>query len=891
MAGASVALYLLVKIEALVVTATTALGVITAFTAYRGDVAQKAKCLGVAVVTLGQTKSACDASAPAAPSGATPPAPAPVSEGIVCSREGKCTGGSCFAPGTLVMTPHGAAPIETIQVGETVIAPSPEPHAAAAATESHRVVRVIHTPDQPLARLVVEANAGTREALLVTPNHPFWVTGRGWVSVASLAPSDALGEHGELHVASIAMTDRTSDVWNLEVEGAHTYLVGASGALVHNDCGPDAKKLVDQGAQLDKQCSELQKARLQEAEQWRKFTMPQSGLGYGSSIPSGGPYGGGGSGMSGYGSGSGMSGNGSYGGGGGSGFGGYGMPAGGLPRPTVAPNAHAFSDDTLAKLARAQGDWYEKARAVLLDPNVKAEDKSALAKAVADKMAAGACPGTKNGPGFYSQNPNIQREVQRAENAANGAKSATIDWAKTPGGKDVRPAVRENVCSRDGVIAVNDVQDYLRAQFKKEYQRRISAALEKGLAETKDSGNLKRLTQLIFIREQAKTDPRWSKYVDHDGLERLIRILENDSYVQKQLKELTDDSDRGARSSALERYQGRVDYIRSKAFDDYLALHDEADRPAIVVSQIAPIAAIDAATAQRLTEELVARQIAQTVMSMPQAELEAHLGEAIEGMVEGPAAKDAKYVSDASKRVSKAAAAAVAAGRPQDAAKAVGAEIAAMKPEQATRFGRVLKFFEAFDKNGHTSVGATAIGMFLLASEANAGRAFKDRAATLESLATLVKATDAEQYFKFGAWTLRNALQAPSIVAPDTKAATVAAGKATGTAKFLLRAKFLGPLGDAIVIGSLNEKMKKGLELGNSHTVDMNCGKHLSTVVGLGAASYLASMGVIGAATGPAAPIVWLVATGSYVGFSLFDDTNEETILRKLGVHKDNAKK
>ena len=77
---------------------------------------------------------------------------------------------------------------------------------------------------------------GVAEVLETTAEHPFWVVGRGWVAVADLMPGDRLldASGAVLAVDGLVATGRTDTVYNIEVEGYHTYFVGDLGVWVHN---------------------------------------------------------------------------------------------------------------------------------------------------------------------------------------------------------------------------------------------------------------------------------------------------------------------------------------------------------------------------------------------------------------------------------------------------------------------------------------------------------------------------------------------------------------------------------------------------------------------------------------------------------------------------------
>jgi hypothetical protein len=84
---------------------------------------------------------------------------------------------------------------------------------------------------------------GSDLVLQPTALHPLWSADHyDWVRAGQLEPGDKLlTEEGPLEVASVRWLDGIHQVYNLEVAGDHTYLVGDVGLLSHNidGCGPD----------------------------------------------------------------------------------------------------------------------------------------------------------------------------------------------------------------------------------------------------------------------------------------------------------------------------------------------------------------------------------------------------------------------------------------------------------------------------------------------------------------------------------------------------------------------------------------------------------------------------------------------------------------------------
>ena len=93
-------------------------------------------------------------------------------------------------------------------------------------------------PGQPLLALGLSDEDGEQELLEVTPEHPFWVEGTGWTRAGDLIPGQLIpsAHGGWLRVGSVLWPHRFATVFNLEVEGVHTYFAGGLGAWVHNTC-------------------------------------------------------------------------------------------------------------------------------------------------------------------------------------------------------------------------------------------------------------------------------------------------------------------------------------------------------------------------------------------------------------------------------------------------------------------------------------------------------------------------------------------------------------------------------------------------------------------------------------------------------------------------------
>jgi hypothetical protein len=199
--------------------------------------------------------------------------------------------------GTLVLTPLGPVPIESILPGDEVVSVDAETGAPVVA----KVLGVSRgIAAEPCTQVTVDAGrrraeglgaedlgaedrgaggfgAQSLETFTATDGHPFLVlsgegldlrgdaehvplyeplgTPRGrWVRAAELLPGDLVATRsGSATVVRVAPHARPEVVYNLHVEGTARYLVGACGVVVHNSpCSDAAEKAgaskIDRGA-------------------------------------------------------------------------------------------------------------------------------------------------------------------------------------------------------------------------------------------------------------------------------------------------------------------------------------------------------------------------------------------------------------------------------------------------------------------------------------------------------------------------------------------------------------------------------------------------------------------------------------------------------------------
>jgi hypothetical protein len=151
----------------------------------------------------------------------------------LCRLDGDCPDDdNCFAAGTLVAAAEGLRAIESIRVGELVWSRDVETGAVALKEVTETFVRAA----TPVIDLELRSGLFGSERISVTASHRFWIEGQGWERASSLAaaPVGSLLSPGS--ATALSTLDEATTVYNLEVEDFHSYFVGQSRALVHNDC-------------------------------------------------------------------------------------------------------------------------------------------------------------------------------------------------------------------------------------------------------------------------------------------------------------------------------------------------------------------------------------------------------------------------------------------------------------------------------------------------------------------------------------------------------------------------------------------------------------------------------------------------------------------------------
>ena len=142
----------------------------------------------------------------------------------------------CFVAGTMVVTAAGLVAIENIQPGDMVLAANEETGEYA----YKEVVRTFVNTTEEITHVTISNGEGVQEVIDSTPQHPFYVEGKGWVEASALHAGMTIwfanGTKGTVEDISNEGLEEPVTVYNFEVADFHTYFVGECGVLVHNAC-------------------------------------------------------------------------------------------------------------------------------------------------------------------------------------------------------------------------------------------------------------------------------------------------------------------------------------------------------------------------------------------------------------------------------------------------------------------------------------------------------------------------------------------------------------------------------------------------------------------------------------------------------------------------------
>jgi filamentous hemagglutinin len=144
-----------------------------------------------------------------------------------------CSGGACFTAGTLIETSEGLKAVEKFEGGELVWSRNDT-----TLEYGYRpVIATKVTAEQAIFEVVIKNQQGKEETIETTAEHPFWIKNFGWLKASLLQRGMILLDRNneELTIVNqLLIPNKVETVYNIEVDGFHTYHVGELGIWVHN---------------------------------------------------------------------------------------------------------------------------------------------------------------------------------------------------------------------------------------------------------------------------------------------------------------------------------------------------------------------------------------------------------------------------------------------------------------------------------------------------------------------------------------------------------------------------------------------------------------------------------------------------------------------------------
>jgi Pretoxin HINT domain len=144
---------------------------------------------------------------------------------------------ACFAAGTLVHTIDGPRPIESIELGDRVLAQN----TTTGLLTFEPVVATHRNQHAPTLRITVAIRSASGrpsergdETIVATGIHRFWKAGQGWTMARELKTGDCLRMVGGVVEVQSVDDDATQPVYNLDVAQDRDFFVGKTGLLVHD---------------------------------------------------------------------------------------------------------------------------------------------------------------------------------------------------------------------------------------------------------------------------------------------------------------------------------------------------------------------------------------------------------------------------------------------------------------------------------------------------------------------------------------------------------------------------------------------------------------------------------------------------------------------------------
>lgn len=133
---------------------------------------------------------------------------------------------SSFPAGTLISTPLGSKPIENIQLGDVVNSRDESTFL----NTTNRVMVLFNREAPDYQHITTETGS-----INATPEHPFWVQGRGWIQAKDLKKEDVIAsEYADELIIENEVKHKSTHVYNFKVENTSNYFSGNTKAWVHN---------------------------------------------------------------------------------------------------------------------------------------------------------------------------------------------------------------------------------------------------------------------------------------------------------------------------------------------------------------------------------------------------------------------------------------------------------------------------------------------------------------------------------------------------------------------------------------------------------------------------------------------------------------------------------
>ena len=157
----------------------------------------------------------------------------------------------CFTGDTLVATEDGDKRIDEIEVGDSVWAED--------TVTGEQVLKRVSKVYVKETDHLIHIGTSTGEDIETTENHPFYTEERGWVAASELEEGETLHtEDGSVVTVTYNRDEWLREpvkVYNLEVEGLHTYYVTVDRVLVHNEY--NVKSSIDKDPKLVKAAEKM----------------------------------------------------------------------------------------------------------------------------------------------------------------------------------------------------------------------------------------------------------------------------------------------------------------------------------------------------------------------------------------------------------------------------------------------------------------------------------------------------------------------------------------------------------------------------------------------------------------------------------------------------------